>query len=99
LRRQVTGTFLTVQANRERPAIIAFRFMKNAKMVKSIYCQMEKPKQEVIIYTYTEHAMASMLKNSHLDIDIIDESITITFDADPHACSRMMERALLPGLP
>ena len=94
IRRKVTGVFLSVHANRDRPAIVAFRHANNAKGFNKVYYQFHNPKQEVVVNSFTEIELLSMFKNSHLDVAIIDEATTLTLLADPVACAEMMERTI-----
>jgi len=93
LRRTISGTFLSVHANRSKPAIIAFKSLNNARNIKHFHSQLEKPRQEVVIATYTKESLVAMCQNAYLDIEILDDDITITLEADPRARLELLTRA------
>ena len=94
-RRKITGTFLSVQSNRVKPAILAFRNIDNARNMKRFYYQLENPKQDVVISTFTEESLVKMCQDVHLDIEIIDESKLISLDAPTSKanCINILDRA------
>jgi hypothetical protein len=93
IRRTITGTFLSVQGQRTKPAILAFKSIHNAQNILCFHYQLENPKQRLTIVPYTKDALIAMCENAHLDIEILDQDTSITFEPTPASMIETLNRA------
>lgn len=77
IKRNISGTYLSTQGNRPKPAIVVFRNPKNARNIMRFYkeCNQNKKQQEMLVEKVNIIELAGMCKNVALDLTIIDDSV------------------------
>ncbi|NBU82937.1 MAG: hypothetical protein EBS55_14960 [Flavobacteriaceae bacterium] len=83
IKRKISGTFLSTNGNRSKPAIMVFRNQNNAKNIMRFYKETSnKLQQEISVEKVNILELTRMCKNVALDISIIDENITFILKPD-----------------
>jgi hypothetical protein len=78
IKRKISGTFLSTQGNRTRPAIMTFKTKENARNMLMFYknCSKHNEKhQPIIIEKINPSTLAQMCNNVALDFAIMDENV------------------------
>ena len=84
IKRQFSGTFLSTQGNRRRPAILTFKNKDNAVNVLRFYKDSEiRLQQPIVIEKICPETLAEMCKNVALDFAIMDEPDCIVYKLAP----------------
>lgn len=84
IKRRVTGTFITVQGNRPRPAILGFKDRVAAQNMLRVYRQFEtRLGQEIIVDQVDLSALIKVCSNTALDICVLDHDKDHTFNLKP----------------
>lgn len=87
IKRKASGTFITVQGNRPKPAVLGFRDRQSAQNILRFYRQLEtRIDQEIIVDKVDLSTMIKMCTNTSLDICVMgkgkDEGMTFVLKPD-----------------
>lgn len=100
IKRKISGTFLSTQGNRPKPAIVVFRKQENARNIMRFYkdCNLNKKQQEITIEKVNLLELARMCKNVALDVTIIDDSVIFNLRPDEEYLSVLNRSFTYPNI-